>query len=177
MSTYLNRDAEDGWPGDGETPKPGYIDEFIQKNRAVVSSAPPPDLGADNPRYRLSWALSAYGRWMKDAFGEENAHLLPINAIKGVKHFPPTAICHGDADEAVHVNDSRKFRDKLIEVLGEEFKNDVHLEVLPGLDHGFDCPSEPNREPEKRRHHVREEEAWMQRMLDFVEKRWLGGGS
>lgn len=179
MSGVLSRELTKMMP-DGKTPVPtrGYIDEFVRENAkpgVVVTAAPPPDHGP-NKRFELSFSLSAYDRWM-EFFGKDNEHLLPINAIEGVKHFPPTAIYHGDADEAVNVKDSREFKAKLIRVLGEAFRDEVMLVERPGMDHGFDCPRDDVEESEERRHYVREKDAWLDEMLTWVEERWLGGGS
>jgi acetyl esterase/lipase len=160
MSDYLRREYAPVCADGSPMPGPEIVDEHVRgiKPGTVISSVTPPD----RKRMHLSLALATYGRW-KEFFGEE-AELYPVRAVEGVSHFPPTWIYHGEEDRAVDVRDSRRFVGKLVEVLGEGFRESVRLDVLEGEDHGFDCLREVREE----------EEAWLREGLRWVEERWLG---
>jgi acetyl esterase/lipase len=117
----------------------------------VISGAPP------RPRNRLSYALSAYGRYAH--FFGTDAHLWPISLLESgaATYIPPTVIIHGDDDKAVSINDSRLFVKKAKEVMGE---GKVKLVEIEGVDHGFDMEAS-------------EKDEWVRDMVRWAEENWL----
>jgi acetyl esterase/lipase len=134
------------------SPGPEIVDQHISQMVpvAVVSSATPPQ------RSGLSYGLAAYGKYLH-YFGA-GEKLWPLGKLEDAKEMPPTWIIHGEADQAVDVKDSqafvRKWTDR--EVMGE-----VKLDVLPGMDHGFDIVLKED------------EEAWLREGLKWIEGKWL----
>lgn len=134
-------------------PRPCLIDEHIAgivPGRVVSCSTPP-------SRMRLSYALSAYGRYL-EFFGPDK-RLWPIYLIENKEYMPPTWIVHGDADTAVCVEDSKKF----VEKCGEFAKGcEVRLEVRKSMEHGFDLGMRED------------EEGWLREGLKWVGGKWSG---
>lgn len=151
MTDALRRD-EVGVLVDGTTSPPARIvDEHMAAvvPGAVVSSAIP------YARMDLSYALSANGRY-REFFGGDRL-LWPLYLVEQKEYLPPTWIVHGDADQAVSVEDSKAFVEKARRLGGE-----VRLVVRPGEDHGFDVAVKEN------------EEEWLREGVSWVEKKWLG---
>ncbi|KAF2135001.1 alpha/beta-hydrolase [Dothidotthia symphoricarpi CBS 119687] len=138
---------------DKPSPPPAVVDEHIAAivPGAVISSAVPP------ARMHLSYALSAYGRYL-EFFGGDRA-LWPLYLVEEGGYLPPTWIVHGGADQVVSVGDSRAFVEKCrVWLEGGE----VRFEVREGMGHGFDGG-------------VREEgEEWLREGLGWVERMWCG---
>jgi acetyl esterase/lipase len=155
MTDYLNRKPEvfvNGKPAPG----PEIIDSFLEQvpKGTVISSSIPP------ARMELSYALSAYGRWL-EYYGAEKK-LLPIFSVEDAVDLPPTLIIHGEQDEVVDVEDSRKFVEKVDDVMGNEVRKNVRLVTADG-GHGFDTAAE-----------LTEEDAdWLKEGLEWLEGKWL----
>ncbi|KAH9881094.1 hypothetical protein J1614_001587 [Plenodomus biglobosus] len=134
------------------TPPPTIIDEHISSITpgTVLSSAIPP------ARMHISYALSAYGRYL-EFFGRDK-NMWPLYLVEKKAYLPPTWIVHGDADTAVSVEDSKAFAAKAQTLDGAE----VHLVVRPGQDHGFDIAMKESEEP------------WLKHGLQWVQEKWLG---
>ncbi|KAF3010842.1 hypothetical protein E8E13_008872 [Curvularia kusanoi] len=133
------------------TPPASVVDEHMRtvKPGVVVSSATPPE------RAGLSYALSAFGRYL-EFFGSDK-EMWPVYLVDEKKWLPPTWIVHGDADQAVSIEDCRAFVAKCKAIGGLEVK----LEVLEGEDHGFDVELKEDEVP------------WLKNGLEWVQKKWL----
>jgi hypothetical protein len=120
----------------------------------IISSASP------RPRNRLSYALSAYGRYT--AFFGTGFHLWPISLVSSAaaSYIPSTIIVHGDKDTAVSIDDSRLFVKRVDEMM-ENKEVDVRLVERAGEDHGFDMD-------------VSEKAEWAMDVAEWVEERWVG---
>lgn len=132
------------------SPPASLVDDYMERVKpgVVVSSCTPPE------RMDLSYVLSTYGRYL-DFFGQDKM-MWPLYLIEEKKWLPPTWIHHGDVDTAVSVEDSRAFVRKC-----EELGLEVRLEILKGMDHGFDTQAKEDEEP------------WLQEGLRWVEEKWL----
>ncbi|KAF2478202.1 alpha/beta-hydrolase [Lindgomyces ingoldianus] len=135
----------------GPLPPPSLIDDHlstITPGTTITSAIPP-------TRIPLSFALFAHGRY-EEFFGK-GKELWPITAVEGAAFFPPSFIIHGTEDEAVSVEDSKAFVEKVESVVeGAEMR----LATRPG-NHGFDVQ-------------LREEdEGWLKEGLAWVEVAWL----
>lgn len=152
MTNYLRRKQQHFFMGEVSPPE-SIIDEHVDRIRpgTIISGAPP------RPRNRISYALSAYGRY-NEFFGT-GEHLWPIFLLPSVKQLPPTILIHGDEDTAVSIDDSRKFVKMAKEVLGE--KANVRLVERKGEDHGFDM-------------NATEEEQWVKDVTRWIEMAWMG---
>ncbi|KAF2445387.1 alpha/beta-hydrolase [Karstenula rhodostoma CBS 690.94] len=153
MTNYLRRKEEAIFMGEPSPPEP-IIDEHLKtvKPGTIISSAPP------RPRNRLSYALSAYGRYAH--FFGTGSHLWPISLLDSgaATYIPPTVIIHGDKDNAVSIDDSRLFVKRVAEVIEE---GEVRLVEREGKDHGFDMDAS-------------ESEEWVGDVVQWVEERWVG---
>jgi acetyl esterase/lipase len=155
MTEYL-RGSQDAPPVPGmEVPGPDYIDKHIAsiKPGTVLSSSLQYD------RFPLSVALAIHKRW-QEFYGKEK-ELLPITAVEDATWFPPALIIHGASDAAVDVEDTKAFVKKAGEILGEEVKENIRLEIVAGEDHGFDIG-------------LSEDQAdWLRDALKWLEGKWL----
>lgn len=151
MTNYLRRKPQPFFMNE-PSPPVSIIDEHMEhvKPGAIISGAPP------RPRNRISYALSAYGRYTE--FFGSGEHLWPISLLPLVKQLPSTIIVHGTEDTAVSVDDSRTFVMMAEEVLGENA--DIVLVQREGEDHGFDMDAT-------------EEEEWVKEVVKWVEEKWI----
>lgn len=169
MTNYLRRKQQEVFMGE-PAPPPSIIDVstapllkdsncwlmMIQEHLASVGPGAVISGAQPRPRNRVSYALSAYGRY-NEFFGV-GAHLWPISLLPHVGYLPPTLILHGDADTAVDIGDSRGFVNLAEEILGDEA--DIRLVELEGMDHGFDMDAV-------------ESEDWVKDVVAWIEERWL----
>jgi acetyl esterase/lipase len=111
-------------------PGPEVVEQHIANVTpgTVVSSAVPP------ARAGLSYSLAAYNNAYLKYFGPDEK-MWPFGALADASEMPPTWIIHGDQDQAVSVGDSQAFVKRWTE---KEVRGEVRLDVLPGMDHGFD---------------------------------------
>jgi acetyl esterase/lipase len=137
-------------------PGPEFIEQHLSSITpgTVISSAIPP------ARPNLTYALSAYGRYL-EFFGNDEK-LWPVNLIEDKTYMPATWIVHGDKDTAVSVDDTRAFAERWARFVKE---GEWRVEVVAGEDHGFDGVVKEN------------ETGWLRDGLRFVEENWLGAGS
>lgn len=154
MTNYLRRNRQPIFMDEPEPPE-SIINEHVAQIEpgTIISDAPP------RPRNRISYALSAYGRY-NEFFGT-GERLWPISIMGSSNppsHMPPTLILHGDKDTAVSIDDSRAFVKKVVEVFGEEV--DIQLIEREGQDHGFDG-------------NLSEREGWVKDMVTWIEERWI----
>ena len=151
MTNYLRRKPQPFFM-DEPSPPEAIIDEHVERINpdTVISGAPP------RPRNRISYALSAYGRYTEFFGSGEN--LWPISLLPSVKQCPSTMIVHGTADNAVNVDDSRIFVMKTKEVIGENA--DIILVQREGEDHGFDMDAT-------------EHEKWVKDVMKWAEEKWI----
>jgi acetyl esterase/lipase len=82
----------------------------------------------------------------------------PFGKLADAEEMPPTWIIHGDQDQAVSVLDSQDFVKRWTE---KEVRGEVKLDVLPGVDHGFDIGLKED------------EEEWLKKGLEWIEGKWL----
>ncbi|KAL5392668.1 hypothetical protein DPSP01_000371 [Paraphaeosphaeria sporulosa] len=155
MTNYLRRKQEAIFMEEPSPPE-SIIDEHLKtvETGTIISGAPP------RPRNRLSYALSAYGRYTH--FFGTGSHLWPISLLDSgaATYIPPTIIIHGDEDKAVSIDDSRLFVKRAAEVVRE---GEVRLVEIEGVDHGFDMEASEKQE-------------WVRGVVKWVEERWVGRG-
>jgi acetyl esterase/lipase len=134
-------------------PGPEVVEQHIANVTpgTVVSSAVPP------ARAGLSYSLAAYNNAYLKYFGPDEK-MWPFGALADASEMPPTWIIHGDQDQAVSVGDSQAFVKRWTE---KEVRGEVRLDVLPGMDHGFDIGMKEG------------EEEWLAKGLEWVEGKWL----
>jgi acetyl esterase/lipase len=134
-------------------PGPEVVEQHIANMtpNTVVSSAVPP------ARAGLSYSLAAYNNAYLKYFGPDEK-MWPFGALADASEMPPTWIIHGDQDQAVSVGDSQAFVKRWTE---KEVRGEVRLDVLPGMDHGFDIGLKEG------------EEEWLAKGLEWVEGKWL----
>jgi acetyl esterase/lipase len=151
MTKYLRAEPSPtffGMPAPGPEVADQHISQMVPGT--VISSVVPP------ARSGLSYSLAAYGKYLT-YFGADEK-LWPLGKLEDVSEMPPTWIIHGETDQAVDVKDSQDFVRKWTD---REIKGEVKLDVLPGMDHGFDIELKED------------EEEWLKNGLKWVEGKWL----
>ncbi len=133
------------------SPPASFLDEHLKavKPGVIVSSCAPPG------RMQLSYALSAYGRYLE--FNGSDEMMWPLYLVEEKKWLPPTWNHHGTADADVSVEDSEAFLVKCEVIGGLEVK----LKVIEGEIHGFDVDAKEDEMP------------WLKEGLSWVEGNWL----
>lgn len=111
-------------------------------------------------RDELADAFSANKHRWDLAFGTDKK-LHPVERLRERRSFPPTLILHGDADKSVNLKDCEDFVREVEQVFGSAAREDVHLVVREGGEHGFEIEF------------AEQDEAWLAEELQWLEKAWL----
>ncbi|KAF3039728.1 hypothetical protein E8E12_005859 [Didymella heteroderae] len=111
-------------------------------------------------REELADAFSANEHRWDLAFGTDK-RLHPIERLRERNFFPPTLILHGDADKSVNIEDCEDFVRKVEEMFGPAAREDIHLVVREGGEHGFEIE------------YAEQDEPWLAKELQWLEKVWL----
>lgn len=140
--------------------RPAPDEEVIDKHLAQV----PEDSIVSSDRYlareKLADAFSANQHRWDLAFGTDKG-LHPIERLGERKVFPSTLILHGDADKSVDLKDCEDFVARIEEVFGQAARENVHLVVREGEEHGFEIELAEQDEP------------WLAEELQWLERLWL----